>query len=114
MNWKTDLKLADLDPTSRIEVTCRTCGHSHVLTRDQLLAHITQRRGSAVRNTRQTREAEHVHEEPEHAAARNSHSGAYLDEIEARLTCAKRTCRGSTRIALIHAHKMEGFVGGMA
>jgi hypothetical protein len=26
MNWKTDLKLADLDPATRIEVTCKRCG----------------------------------------------------------------------------------------
>jgi hypothetical protein len=28
MNWKTDLKLADLDPTTRLEVTCKRCGLS--------------------------------------------------------------------------------------
>jgi transcription elongation factor Elf1 len=28
MNWKTDLKLADLDPATRIEVTCKHCGLS--------------------------------------------------------------------------------------
>jgi hypothetical protein len=26
MNWKTDLKLADLDPATRVEVTCKRCG----------------------------------------------------------------------------------------
>ncbi|MGE3147408.1 MAG: hypothetical protein AB7K35_17710 [Pseudorhodoplanes sp.] len=26
MNWKTDLKLADLDPATAIEVTCTRCG----------------------------------------------------------------------------------------
>ncbi len=26
MNWKTDLKLADLDAATRIEVTCKRCG----------------------------------------------------------------------------------------
>jgi hypothetical protein len=26
MNWKTDLKLADLDPAARLEVTCKRCG----------------------------------------------------------------------------------------
>lgn len=28
MNWKTDLKLADLDATTRLEVTCKRCGLS--------------------------------------------------------------------------------------
>jgi hypothetical protein len=28
MNWKTDLKLADLDAAARIEVTCKCCGLS--------------------------------------------------------------------------------------
>jgi hypothetical protein len=28
MNWKTDLKLADLDSATRLEVTCRRCGFS--------------------------------------------------------------------------------------
>jgi hypothetical protein len=26
MNWKTDLKLADLDAATRLEVTCERCG----------------------------------------------------------------------------------------
>ena len=83
MSWKTDIKLDDLDPTSRIEITCKRCGHSHVLSRDDLL-----KRGAEARNS--------------------------LDEVESALLCRKRICRGSVRIALIHAHKMEGFVGGMA
>jgi hypothetical protein len=28
MNWKTDLKLADLEPATRLEVTCKRCGLS--------------------------------------------------------------------------------------
>ena len=28
MSWKTDLRLVDLDEHSRIECTCRTCGHT--------------------------------------------------------------------------------------
>jgi hypothetical protein len=28
MNWKTDLKLADLDPVTRLEVSCKRCGLS--------------------------------------------------------------------------------------
>lgn len=29
MNWKTDLKLSDLEAGSRIEATCRKCGLTH-------------------------------------------------------------------------------------
>jgi hypothetical protein len=28
MNWKTDLKLTDLDAATRLEVTCKRCGLS--------------------------------------------------------------------------------------
>lgn len=37
MNWKTDLRLSDLDDDTRIEVTCRTCGHSHYEVRAVLM-----------------------------------------------------------------------------
>ena len=45
MNWKTDLKLSDLDLHTRLEITCRSCGHSRYETRDSLtvnprLAHL--------------------------------------------------------------------------
>lgn len=83
MNWKTDLKLSDLDNRTRLEITCRTCGHSRYETRDSLSTN------------------------PKLAQL-------YLDQIEGQLRCSKRTCRGAVRIALIHANKMEGFVGGMA
>jgi hypothetical protein len=36
-----------------------------------------------------------------------------LDEVEARLPCRRRGCRGGVRIALVDAEKTEGFVGGM-
>jgi len=29
MSWKTDLKLADLEAQTKIECTCRRCGHVH-------------------------------------------------------------------------------------
>lgn len=29
MNWKTDLKLSDLDPLTPIEITCKRCGLTH-------------------------------------------------------------------------------------
>lgn len=43
MNWKTDLKLADLDASTRLEVTCKRCGlcryeASAALMRDPKLA----------------------------------------------------------------------------
>ena len=38
MNWKTDLKLSDLEAQSRIEVTCKKCGLSHYQQVAQLLA----------------------------------------------------------------------------
>jgi len=83
MNWKTDLKLSDLDSRTRLEITCRSCGHSRYETRDSLSTN------------------------PRLASL-------YLDQIEGHLHCCKRTCRGAVRVALIHASKMEGFVGGMA
>lgn len=83
MNWKTDLKLSDLDTRTRLEITCRSCGHSRYETRDSL-------------------------------AANPKLTHTYLDQIEGHLRCSKRTCRGTVRLALIHANKMEGFVGGMA
>lgn len=27
MSWKTDLRLSDLDPARRLEITCRRCGN---------------------------------------------------------------------------------------
>lgn len=38
----------------------------------------------------------------------------YLDEVENMLVCRKRGCTGKIRIAMTHARKMSGFVGGMA
>lgn len=28
MNWKTDLKLSDLEDAAPVEITCRTCGQT--------------------------------------------------------------------------------------
>jgi hypothetical protein len=36
-----------------------------------------------------------------------------LDEVEARLACRRRGCRGKVRIALVDAERTEAFVGGM-
>jgi hypothetical protein len=38
VNWKTDLKLSDLECNTRLEITCRTCGHSHYQTIAALIA----------------------------------------------------------------------------
>ena len=84
MNWKTDLKLADLDATTAIEVVCKRCG----LSRYEIQARL-------------------MNEHPEF-------SRAYLDEVEYSLCCSNRFCRGGVRISLIHDDKNEGFVGGMA
>ena len=37
MNWKTDLKLTDLDATTAIEVACKRCGLTRYETPAQLL-----------------------------------------------------------------------------
>ena len=37
MNWKTDLKLTDLDATAAIEVVCKNCGLSRYETQADLL-----------------------------------------------------------------------------
>ena len=38
MNWKTDLKLADLDATARIEVSCKRCGLTRYEQQSDLMA----------------------------------------------------------------------------
>ena len=37
MNWKTNLQVHDLEPTQRLEVTCKVCGHVHYRTRAQIV-----------------------------------------------------------------------------
>lgn len=83
MSWKTDLKLADLDDGSRLEITCKRCG----LMRYEPKAGLMRKAGM---------------------------DQAYLDQVEAALRCSDRRCKGCVRLSLIHADKMEGFVGGMA
>ena len=84
MNWKTDLKLTDLNATTAIEIVCKRCGLSRYEIQMQLL---------------------NEHPEFQHA---------YLDEVEYSLHCSKRSCCGGVRISLIYDDKNEGFVGGMA
>lgn len=39
MNWKTESRLADLDPLTQIEVTCRRCGLTRYMTPRELMTH---------------------------------------------------------------------------
>ena len=36
MNWKTNLRVSDLESDQRLEVTCKICGHVHYLTRKSI------------------------------------------------------------------------------
>ena len=38
MNWKTELKLGDLDPSTPIEITCKRCGLSRYETQAEIMA----------------------------------------------------------------------------
>lgn len=38
MSWKTDIQVRDLDDGQRLEMTCRSCGHVHYLTRASICA----------------------------------------------------------------------------
>jgi hypothetical protein len=40
MNWKTTLQVRDLEPHQRLEMTCRTCGHVHYLTKPQIMTEV--------------------------------------------------------------------------
>lgn len=35
-SWKDTLQVRDLEQGQRLEVTCKTCGHVHYLTRDSI------------------------------------------------------------------------------
>lgn len=39
MSWKTDLKIMDLDPDRRIEVTCRSCGKMRYIRAGEVAAY---------------------------------------------------------------------------
>lgn len=84
MSWKTELKLSDLEAATALEVMCKRCGQSRYESQAQICR--------AYPELRQ----------------------AYLDEVENRLHCSSRFCRGGVRIALVHDDKNESFVGGMA
>lgn len=38
MSWKRNIQVRDLDDGQRLEMTCRTCGHVHYLTRAMICA----------------------------------------------------------------------------
>ncbi len=83
MSWKHDIQLGDLEGDQRLEVTCRRRGHSHYVRISELLAQ------------------------------KDMTPQAYLDEVEARLKCRSRGCRGAVRITLIDGGETSGFVGGL-
>jgi hypothetical protein len=84
MNWKTDLRLNDLETTTEIEIVCKRCGLARTLRAAQL-----------------------IKSQPDLALL-------YFDEVEASLHCSLHHCRGGVRISILHDDKNEGFVGGMA
>ena len=84
MNWKTDLKLADLEATTAIEVVCKRCGLTRYETPPELL----------VRNDFKNAYLDEV-EYSLHCSDRFCRGGG-------------------CRIAIVYDDKTEGFVGGMA
>jgi hypothetical protein len=38
----------------------------------------------------------------------------FLDEVEHRLSCSKRGCKGRARLSIVRLDKLSGFVGGLA
>lgn len=38
MSWKRNIQVRDLDAGQKLEMTCRTCGHVHYLTRALICA----------------------------------------------------------------------------
>ena len=84
MNWKTDLRLNDLDVSTVFEITCKRCRVTRTMTQAQI-----------------------VRSEP-------GFIRLYLDEVEASLHCSLSHCQGGIRLAMLHEDKGEGFVGGLA
>ena len=92
MTWKHDIQLGDLDGDLRIEVTCRRCGYSHYERISELLEGAGQKGQKGQKGMT---------------------PDAYLDEVEARLACKRRRCRGAVRITLTDDGEASGFVGGL-
>jgi len=55
-----------------------------------------------------------IYEHPLDLLQRHDLKYAYLDEVEASLTCKQRGCHGAVRIALSSDSETEGFMGGLA
>ncbi len=36
MNWKRNIQVRDLEPSHKLEISCKSCGHVHYLTRTQI------------------------------------------------------------------------------
>lgn len=84
MNWKASLQIRDLTPGTRLEATCKDCGHVHFIS-----AATIQRQG------------------PERGFL-------FLDELEREIICKARSCRGAVRLAMVRSGETSGFVGGLA
>ena len=83
MSWKDEIQLRDLEPGQSIELTCRRCARSRYELAGDLL-----RQDAAMRYL-------------------------YLGELEARLACTYRGCRGQVRLSLMDKAETDGFVGGL-
>lgn len=35
-SWKENVQVRDLDPGQKLEITCKSCGHVHYLTRENI------------------------------------------------------------------------------
>ena len=54
------------------------------------------------------------YEQPSELLRRDELKHAWLDEVEAALTCKQRGCHAPMRIALSTETETEGFMGGLA
>ena len=54
------------------------------------------------------------HEWPEQLLKENDWRFLYLDELEAKFTCARKGCHGAVRLSLTSLQDTQAFVGGMA
>ena len=84
MNWKRRLRITDVDPTDRFELTCKKCKRLYYMTSVEILKKYPEMKQF------------------------------WLDEVERDLKCITRLCRGDVGMVITHQLKVEGFVGGMA
>lgn len=89
MGWREDLQLRDIQPDTEIEVVCRKCGkHRYEWARDMITI---------------SGDDEHAH----------NTGTLFVSELQAALVCYDRFCAGAVKVAIMHDHLEEGFVGGM-